>query len=232
MLSTKDVKGGEGTGLQKTLKPGNVKVKINKVELEAYTFKPGAYHVISHVETEPVGGDFVGFAIDKNNPSLGNHLGQIGKVKAGQYAFADTVLNGGKEIKRDMEIMRHIKFLCLATGCADWFDAQDDKHPTIESFIAAFNTDRPFADKYIHTCLAGKKYKNDKGFDAYDLHYAKYHDGKSGFGSDASKVLVFDEKIHIVEKTAPAAVEGFDGNNNGGLEAGGALGAPNSDFTV
>lgn len=231
MLNTKDVKGGEGN-LSKTLKPGNVKVRINKVELEAYTFKPGAYHMICHVETEPIGDGFVGFAIDKNNPSLGNHTGQIGKIKAAQYAFQDSVTKGGKEIKRDMEIMRHLKFLCIAVGKLDWFDAQDGKHATIESLVSAFNTDRPFDGVYIHTCLAGKKYKNDKGYDNFDLFFAKYAGGKAGFSNDPSKVVTYNEKEHVVEK-APEAVAGFDANNTGTLEAGGTFGAaPAADFKV
>lgn len=231
MLSTKDVKGGEGN-LPKTLKPGNVKVKINKVELEAYTFKPGAYHVICHVETEPIGEDFEGFAIDKNNPSLGHHLGQISKVKAGQYAFADATLTnakGTKEIKRDNEIMRHIKFICLAVNKKDWFDAQDGKHATIESFVAAFEADKPFKDVFIYTCLAGKKYKNDKGFDAYDLHFAKYADGKAGFSKDANAVVPFNEKIHVTEKVTEN-VAGFEAD--GGTLGGSSVSAPADDFKV
>lgn len=212
MLSTKDVKGGDSSNLPKTLKPGNVKVKINKVELEPFPLKVGAYHFVCHVETEPIEG-FTGFAIDKNDPSKGNHAGQVGKVKAGQYAYQDSVTKGGKAISRDMEIMRHIKFLCLAVGKIDWFDAQDGKHATIEAFVEAFNKEKPFENVYIHTCLAGKKYKNNKDYDSYDLFFAKYADGKAAFSNDPKKVVTFDEKIHVTEKPVEN-VDNFSGGND------------------
>jgi len=226
MLNTKDVKAGEG-GLSKTLKPGNVKVKINSVVLEPNTFKPGSYHVVCNVETEPIEG-FVGFAIDKNNPSLGNHAGQIGKVKAGQYSFADGATKSGIPVYRDNDIMTHIKRICLAVG-TNWWDGTDGKYKTIEALVEAFNNDKPFKDIYIETCLAGKKYKNDKGYDNYDLFFAKYSGGKSGFSSDPAKVITFNEKEHVIEK-APENVASFDGNN--AANTGTGAGPVNNDFKL
>ena len=62
-LSTEDL-GTGGTGMPKTISPGNKVMKINNIELEEFKFIPGAFHLMMHVETEPIEG-FEGFALDK-----------------------------------------------------------------------------------------------------------------------------------------------------------------------
>jgi len=42
-LSTTDL-GKEGSGLAKTITPGNHVLKINNIELEDFKFIPGAFH--------------------------------------------------------------------------------------------------------------------------------------------------------------------------------------------
>ena len=78
-LSTKDLVTSGGGGLPKTISPGNVTLKINKLELEDFSFIEGAKHLLLHVETEPIDG-FEGFLFDKDNEGLGRHAGQVGKV--------------------------------------------------------------------------------------------------------------------------------------------------------
>ena len=65
-LSTEDL-GTGGSGLPKTISPGNKVLKINNIELEEIKFIKDSYHLILHVETEPIEG-FEGFALDKDNP--------------------------------------------------------------------------------------------------------------------------------------------------------------------
>jgi hypothetical protein len=74
--------------MAKTIAPGNHVLKINSVELEDFRFIEGAKHLILHVETAPIEG-FEGFLLDKDDESKGRFEGQIGRVKASQYAYAD-----------------------------------------------------------------------------------------------------------------------------------------------
>ena len=97
-LSTTDL-GTAGSGLPKTITPGNHVLKINSIELEEFKFIPGAYHLMLHVETAPIEG-FEGFLIDKDDESKGHYAGQIGRVKASQYAFADGETKSGIKIQQ------------------------------------------------------------------------------------------------------------------------------------
>ena len=80
-LSTTGLTTGGGSGLPKTIQPGNHILKINSITLEDYQFIDNAKHLILHVETQPIDG-FEGFMIDKDNPALVHYDGQIGRVKA------------------------------------------------------------------------------------------------------------------------------------------------------
>src|SRR5437868_4369376 len=87
-LNIKDVK-TDGGGTPKILQPGNTSCKILSVSLEEFKFKEGGYHLILQMEGKDLGPAFDGFFIDKDKPELGKHKGQVGKVKAGEWAFAD-----------------------------------------------------------------------------------------------------------------------------------------------
>ncbi len=194
-LNTKDIKTGGG-GVSKTLQPGNQQCKINGVELEEFKFKPGAFHIILHMEGPDLGKDFEGFHINKDNESLGRHKGAVGKVKAGEWAFTDSVTPKGVEISRDQEILKFLKTLCTALGTLKWLDDQDNKHDTIESLVKAFNVDQPFKDKYLNYCIGGKEYKNKQGYTNYDLFLPKFSKAGSPFEAlDAkpSKILKYND---------------------------------------
>ena len=165
------------------------------LELEDFSFIPGAKHLILHVETEPID-DFEGFMVDKENESLGRYAGQIGKVKASQYAYADGETKSGIKINRDKSLMIFLKTLCNNIGISEWFVAQDNLHDTIEDLIIAFNKTAPFKDIYIDFCIAGKEYVGKTGYTNYDMYLPKADKGKYSFGT-AGKVTVYDEKIHL-----------------------------------
>lgn len=196
-LSTKDLATSGGGGLPKTISPGNHKLKINSIELEDFSFIPGAKHLLLHVETEPIEG-FEGFMIDKDDESLGKYAGQIGKVKASQYAYADGETKSGIKIERDRSLMIFLKTLCNNLEISEWFDAQDEKHETIEDFIIAFNKTAPFKDIYLDFCIAGKEYVGKTGYTNYDLYLPKAERNNYSFGSvGSSKVMVFNEAVHL-----------------------------------
>lgn len=198
-LSTTDLNTGGGSGLPKTLAPGNHVLKINDIYLDDYSFIPGAKHLMINVESEPIEG-FQGFMIDKDDESKGHYAGQIGRVKASQYAFADGETKSGIKIQRDRSIMMFLQNLCKTLGINDWFIAQDNLHDTIDDLIKAFNQTAPFKDKYLEFCVSGKEYLNKSGYTNYDLFLPKSEKGKYAFGEvEANKVLKYDENTHLVK---------------------------------
>ena len=200
MLSTKNVTTG-GTGAsQKTITPGNQIVKVLSVKLEESRFKPGSYHLVLNVEGEDMGEGFEGFFIDKDNPELGRHKGQVGKIKTSDWAYMDGQTKSGVQISRDLEILKAVKNICMEMGVMDWYDAQDEKHETIEEFVQAFNEDAPFREKWVKICVAGREYLNKQGYTNYDLHLPKYSKGHTPMvlkGRDDSKLIQFDPSTHV-----------------------------------
>jgi hypothetical protein len=195
-LSTTDL-GTGGNGLPKTISPGNHVLKINMIDLEDFKFIDGAKHLILHVETEPIAG-FEGFALDKDNPEKGHYDGQIGRIKASQYAFADGETKTGIKIQRDRSILIFLQSLCKTFGINEWFTEQDGKHDTIEDFVDAFNASAPIKDKYLEFCVAGREYEGKTGYTNYDMWLPKSENRKYSFGEiEEGKVITFDESKHL-----------------------------------
>lgn len=201
-LSTTDLKVG-GSGIPKTLEPGNHACTITSVLLEEFSYVPGSYNVILNLEGPDMGPEFEGFFIDKDNEKLGRHKGKVAKLKLTQWAFADGTTKSGVAVSRDTEMLKALKQLCINIGCADWLPTQEGKHQTIESFYAAFNKEAPFKGKVINFCIAGKEYTNKAGYPAFELFLPKY--SKEGVnvelaGVTPSKLIKFSEEKHIEKK--------------------------------
>jgi len=214
----------EGGGLSKTIKPGNITAKINDIQLEDFKFIEGAVHVVLNLETEPIEG-FEGFFIDKDNPDLGHYQGQIGKVQASQYAFADGTTKSGIKIERDKNVLIFLKKVCAALGKDEWFLSQNNKHNTIHEFIDAFNRDKVSKDIFLDFCVAGKEYENKNGYTAYNLFLPKNNTGTYVFGEiNSPKVMVFAENNHIIKMAKPVevSVESFGDDTS----------LPGSDFDL
>ena len=197
-LSTKDlVNENGGGGMAKTIAPGNHTLRINSVVLEDFQFIDGAKHLILNVETEPIDG-FEGFLIDKDDESKGKYKGQIGRVKASQYAFADGQTKSGIKIQRDRSLMMFLANLSKATGIMKWFEEQDNKFNTIEDFVKNFSNNAPLKDKYLDFCVAGKEYENKSGYTAYDMWLPKAENNKYAYGEEGSdRILKYDEAKYL-----------------------------------
>jgi hypothetical protein len=194
-LSTTDL--GTGSGMPKTIAPGNHVLKVNSIHLEEFTFIDGAYHLMLNVETPPID-DFEGFMIDKDDESKGHYAGQIGRVKASQYAFADGETKSGIKIQRDRSIMIFLKNLAHTYGIDEWFIAQDNKFDTIEDFVKNFSENAPIKDKYLKWCVAGKEYMGKTGYTNYDMYLPKGEGTKYAYGdAQTGKVLEYNETKHL-----------------------------------
>ena len=206
-LSTTDLKEGGSTGLPKTIAPGNHVLKINNVVLEDFKFIENAKHLVINVETEPID-DFEGFMIDKDDESKGHYAGQIGRIKASQYAFADGTTKTGIKIQRDRSILMFLQNLCKSLNINEWFVAQDNKHDTIEEFIEAFNNEAPFKDIFFDACVAGKEYENKNGYTSYDMWFPKGAKDAYAITAKGGKVLPYNEADHL-KKMETKAVDSF-----------------------
>ena len=196
-LSTTDLVKEGGGGLPKTIAPGNHTLKINSVALEEFKFIANAYHVMINVETEPIDG-FDGFLLNKDDETKGRYAGQIGRIKASQYAFADGETKSGIKIQRDRSILIFLQNLCKSCDINEWFLEQDGKHETIEDFIDAFNISAPVKDKYLEFCIAGKEYLNKSGYTTYDMWLPKAENKKYALGEvESGKVITYDEAKHL-----------------------------------
>jgi len=205
-LSTTDLKEG-GSGLPKTISPGNHILKINSVILEDFKFIDNAKHLVLNVETEPIA-DFEGFMIDKDDESKGHYAGQIGRVKASQYAFADGQTKTGIKIQRDRSVLMFLQTLCKSLDINDWFVSQDNKHDSIEDFVDAFNNNAPFKDIFFSACVAGKEYENKNGYTSYDMWFPKGNKDGYAITSKGGKVLPYNESEHL-KKMETKPVDSF-----------------------
>lgn len=207
-LSTEDLGGGTGSSLPKTISPGNHILKINSVTLDEFKFIDNAYHLMLHVETKPLE-NFEGFSIDRDNPELGNYKGQIGRVKASQYAFADGETKSGIKIHRDRSILIFLQNLCKSMGINEWMSNQHNQHETIEDFVKAFNDTAPYKDKYLEFCVAGKEYVGRTGYTNYDMWLPKAQNGRYAFGDvENGKVILYNEEQHL-KKLENKPIESF-----------------------
>lgn len=216
MINTKDIPTGGTGGTPKTLQPGNRTIKINSIYLEKFPFGTDAYNLMLDCEGPDLGEKFEGFFVDKDNESLGRHKGQVGRVRASQWAYESKTLSGDIEINRDAEIAKFLKNFAVATGCLEWFEGEDGKHETIESLVTEMNDKAPFKDKFIYTCLGGREYENKAGYTNYDLFFPKFtrdaipfEDSEVEHGE--SRVYKYNADTHIIAKKVKE-VDNFAGN--------------------
>lgn len=218
MITTKNIPSGGGT--PKVIQPGTVECKINSITLDKVPYKEGAYNVSLNVESQPMGDDFEGFLIDKDNPDSGRYEGQIGRVRFSEWPYADGETKTGIKISRDIEIVKAIQTICKETHCTEWLEAQDNKHETIEEFVMAFNSDKPFKDKYVKMCVAGREYMNKSGYMNFDLYLPRAGRGQVAIESinrEGSKLLSFDSETHI-KKAKTESVASFSTGSDDDLD--------------
>lgn len=219
MLSTKDVVDSQGGGQAKTITPGVNTLKINSINLKRYPFmdKDNGYFLLLNTETKPIEG-FEGFLRDVDDESKGRYEGQIGTVKTNRYYYKDGQTKSGIKVSRDMEILKQMKTLCKACGCLPWFAEADGKYATIEDFVEAFDTDKPFESKWFNIVVAGKEFeRKNSSYVGYDLFFPKGKKGMTVIESadvENSNLIEFNDDDHWTKITPKVLDDGFsDGDD-------------------
>ncbi|NQY43022.1 MAG: hypothetical protein HRT87_06760 [Legionellales bacterium] len=201
MFSTKDVSTGGKRG--PIISTGNQKLKINSIEFKP---TPEAYNILLHVESEPIGGEFQGFLVDKNNPNGPRYQGQVGRIRMSPYHYKDATLPNGRTISRDNEMVKAIAFLGDATGLRSEVD--EIQANTIEQFMAACQNIFKNTE-YINACVGGREWMNQDGYINVDMHLPRL--SKDGvplerLDVENPRILTFDADKHVrkhVSKNTP-----------------------------
>ena len=216
MLNTKEMNANSGK-TKPVISVGNNVVKINSINLNQTPYDKEAYNVTLNVETKPVTGDFQGFLKDTADPNGPRYEGQVGRVRISQYAFKDTTLPSGTEIKRDTEILRSLITLSEALSKRDDLDSIEADN--IDDFVKSAG-DVLCDDTYINVCVGGREWENNDGYINYDLYLPKItREGTPVESLDVenSNLLKFDEDKHVrkLQKKEQQSVASFEPASNG-----------------
>ena len=211
---------GGSSSVPKILSPGTHFCRILDMKLETPPYNTEAYSINLLVEGEDQGDDFVGLPIDKMNPSLGNHRGQIANIRAGRYPFS-TFVYQGREVKRDEQIFRWVNNLAKALGVLDQMNADNVEAETIEEYVGVVKKYVTNPDTWGYFTIGGQEYFTE-GYDKpnYRMFLPKSEgklmpiasanlDERTG---EPVNLLKFDRAKHIIQKAeGPAAGESLSG---------------------
>tara|TARA_R100000544_G_scaffold30635_1_gene16895 strand:- start:22349 stop:23026 length:678 start_codon:yes stop_codon:yes gene_type:complete len=225
MFNTKDMQVGSGK-VRPLMGPGNEVVRVNSITFDKTPYDAEAFNINLHMETKPIGGDFEGFFMDKDNESKGRYQGQIGRVRMTPFPYKSTTLASGREIDRDQEILKSMIFLSEVMNKRAELDAIEAA--TIEAFVDSCS--KIFSGTYFNVCLGSREWENKEGYTNNDLYLPKL--SKAGIPAEAldaenSRLIVFDSNDHVrkLVKKEPVA------SSNGSFQAK-ATGTVGSDFDL
>ena len=219
MFSTKNLP--EKKNLPKTLQPGNVVAKLNKIFLKQ-GYESDSYNIILALESEDLGKDFEGFLIDKNDSTGPRYKGQVAEVRISPYSFNWTIK--GQGVDRNMNMLEALKKLANGLGKGENLD--EVKAGSMEQFVDLASSVLA-GPTFYNWCLAGKEYTKNN-FVKYDLFlpkpvYRNPNQGKDelpyeilGVSSEQSLLMKFDPARHITGKKPAASVGSFSPGNTGG----------------
>lgn len=147
-------KGSGETKINQFMSPGNVKAKINRIELKEA--KTGSKMVIFHMETEAIGAE--GFTPHEEAVSGG----QIGKVQATIYL---------KTPEQMEEFHKNTQMIANKMGTLE--QVKPLSADTLEDYIAKVG---PYiTNRYAYFQICAEVWgKNDKGYDKYFLKLGRF----------------------------------------------------------
>jgi hypothetical protein len=220
MFSSKEAdKKVGGSTISKVIQPGNIVARILDMKLEVPPYDSSAFVLVMNLETEAIGGDFEGLAINKDMPEMGNHAGQVARVQTQQYSYSDyTNKDGNTTTKEDM-IFRWLWNFAKEIGVADTLKEKDIQGSTIEEYLENAKGYIVSKERWIHFCIGGSEYENKNGYIQHRLFLPKPEKGKVAYelvkaGVEPKKVMKFDPAVHIKKKKSES-VDSFAGRDAG-----------------
>lgn len=207
--------------VSKVIQPGNVTARILDMKLEAPPYDSNALNLTLFIETTPVEDEsFTGIAIDKNSPELGGYKGQVGWIQASPFAFNDyTSKIDGKVSARDEQVFRWLWNFAKEIGISERLADENISGETIQEYLDEAKKYFINPDRYIHFCVGGAEYENKDGYLQHRLYLVKGDKFKKPYelaveGKEASKVITFNQDLHIRKKKAAEKVDGFQGKDS------------------
>lgn len=211
-----EVEKQSSSSMPKILNPG-----VHTCTIGSITFKDGYNAGSLVVQLNLEGPDlssqgFIGFARDKDNPAMGNYLGQVGRVDLTQWAFESKTIrgkNGDFEVDRDSSILREFHKLavaCSSNGTNKVDELMEGTVETIEDFIK--KADKVLSGITLNFVIAGKEWINDQGYTQYNLFLPRVK-GKVSYenvNASPSNLAEFDENTMIIKKNKPESVDVFE----------------------
>lgn len=211
MLSTKNLE-ASSKGPRPIIDAGNQKVKINAITFDQTPWNKDAYNIVLHVETEPIGGDFEGFLIDKDNPNKGRYEGQVGRVRLSKYVFENGETKSGRTKNRDEDVLKAMNSLAVAMDLKSDLDQVEAE----DIFVFMDACDKIFANsEYVNMCIGGREWENKDGYINLDMFLVPYEKGKVPVERDDvdnSRLIEFDESKHI-QRIKKKDVDGFESDS-------------------
>ncbi len=197
-----------GSGFSKVLEPGTHLCRIVDIQSSVTPFDPTKRQLTFIMEGKPEGGNFVGIAIDKNDPSKGNYEGRIAYVRNGQYPFQDWERDG-KIIDADTNACNFLASLATSLGVMTEMkkDPALQRDINIDEFAVIAKKYLCDPDLWAYYTIAGRE-KWTEGYNKpnYNLYFAKYADRKNYVSLKEENVIPFDEEKHIVHVERGVAV--------------------------
>ena len=205
----------------KIMNPGQHLAKIIDIKLSVPSYDMSAYTMTLMIEGPELGGEFVGLAIDKNDPSKGNYKGSIGFVQAGQYTFKDYEYQG-RLIGRDEQMFRWLNNLCKQMGVLDKMTTDKVDADTIEEYVEACKK-YLINDKLWGTFIVGGKEYFKDGYErpSYYLFFPKADNKKYAYSAILDEknqpvgLLTYNPDKHIIKKPVDPPTYVFPGKDEG-----------------
>jgi len=222
MFNSKEAEKSIGSqSIPKTIQPSNCIAKVVDIKLEVPVYDSNAYNLVLSLETLPIEDEgFEGFFIDKDNPELGHHKGQVGKVNVSPFAFTDYTSKEGVVLKKEQSVFRWLSIFAKEIGVATLMSDAGVQGDTIEEYLENAKEYLVSDSKYYHFCVAGSEYENKAGYTQYRLYLPKADKGKNTYESyvegkePSAKFTKFNESVHIRKKKTSESIPTFTGRDS------------------
>ena len=220
MFSSKDADKKMGSGIPKVIQPGNVIARVLDMKLEVPPYDANAYGLMLMLETQPIEDGFEGLAINKDVPEMGNYEGQVARVQTHQYSYSDYTNKEGKTTSKEDMIFRWIWNFAKEIGATKALIDHNVEGNSITEYVENAKKYLIGNDRWIHWCIGGSEYENKAGYTQHRLFIVKPENSKIGYALQVadvypSKLIVFNEAVHIKKKKVSDSLSSFEGKDAG-----------------